>query len=58
MIEEINNLPSLQETVEKYNLSPKKSLGQNFLFDMNITNKILSLQNQGNQNKVKIIGKT
>ncbi|MBP5215010.1 MAG: hypothetical protein J6039_00425 [Alphaproteobacteria bacterium] len=34
-------LPSLRETVEKYELLAKKSLGQNFLLDMNITNKII-----------------
>jgi len=34
-------LPSLRDTVEKYELLAKKSLGQNFLLDMNITNKIV-----------------
>ena len=42
-------LPTLRETVEKYELLAKKSLGQNFLLDMNITEKIirqsLSIQN-------------
>lgn len=42
-------LPTLRETVEKYELLAKKSLGQNFLLDMNITEKIirqsLSMQN-------------
>lgn len=33
-------LPSLKETVEAYDLWPKKSMGQNFLFDLNITDKI------------------
>ena len=56
MIEEINNLPSLQETVEKYNLSPKKSLGQNFLFDMNITNKIARIAGNLEQGSVIEIG--
>lgn len=42
-------LPSLKETVEKYQLLAKKSLGQNFLLDMNITDKIIreSLNLQG-----------
>ncbi len=43
-------LPSLKETVDSYGLLAKKSLGQNFLLDMNITNKIirssLNLQNK------------
>ena len=43
------NLPSLKTTVEAYNLLAKKSLGQNFLLDQNITDKIvrLSLDRQG-----------
>jgi len=32
---------SLRDTVEKYDLLAKKSLGQNFLLDMNITDKII-----------------
>lgn len=40
---------SLRETVEKYGLMAKKSLGQNFLLDQNITDKIIrtSLSKQG-----------
>jgi len=56
MINEINNLPSLQETVEKYDLSPKKSLGQNFLFDMNITNKIARIAGNLEQGSIIEIG--
>lgn len=36
----IKNLPGLRETVEKYGIFTKKSLGQNFLFDLNLTAKI------------------
>lgn len=36
-----SELPSLRETVEKHGLLAKKSLGQNFLLDMNITDKII-----------------
>lgn len=45
----MSELPSLRETVEKYQLLAKKSLGQNFLLDMNITDKIIreSLNLQG-----------
>ena len=39
----MQELPSLKETVEKYQLLAKKSLGQNFLLDMNITDKIIRL---------------
>ncbi len=35
------DLPPLKYVLEKYNLSPKKSLGQNFLLDSNINNKIV-----------------
>ncbi len=35
-----NNLPPLREIVAKYGLSAKKSLGQNFLFDLNLTGRI------------------
>ena len=37
----MNELPSLKETVATYGLLAKKSLGQNFLLDMNITGKII-----------------
>lgn len=45
----INDLPTLRDTVEQYELLAKKSLGQNFLLDMNITDKIIrtSLEAQG-----------
>lgn len=36
-------LASLRETVEKHGLMAQKSLGQNFLLDQNITDKIISL---------------
>lgn len=37
----MTELLSLRETVEKYGLLAKKSLGQNFLLNMNITDKII-----------------
>ncbi|MGU3574845.1 16S rRNA (adenine(1518)-N(6)/adenine(1519)-N(6))-dimethyltransferase RsmA [Brucellaceae bacterium C25G] len=36
----IDNLPPLRQVLENYDLMPKKSLGQNFLFDLNLTSKI------------------
>lgn len=44
----IDNLPSLRETVEVHGLMAKKALGQNFLLDRNITDKIIrtSLERQ------------
>ena len=35
-----DGLPPLREVVEKYDLAAKKSLGQNFLFDLNLTGRI------------------
>lgn len=44
----INQLPSLRLTVEAHDLMAKKALGQNFLLDSNVTDKIVrtSLQTQ------------
>jgi 16S rRNA (adenine1518-N6/adenine1519-N6)-dimethyltransferase len=36
----IDTLPPLREVIEKHGLAAKKSLGQNFLFDLNLTAKI------------------
>ena len=35
-----DGLPPLREVVATYGLDPKKSLGQNFLFDLNLTSRI------------------
>ena len=42
-IKKIIALETLQDTVTRFNLAPKKSLGQNFLFDLNITQKIAKI---------------
>ena len=34
-------LPTIRETLEKNNVNIKRSLGQNFLFDLNLTDKIV-----------------
>ena len=34
------DLPPLREVVRRYGLEPKKALGQNFLFDLNLTGRI------------------
>lgn len=36
----IDNLPPLRDVIEAHKLAPKKSLGQNFLLDLNLTAKI------------------
>ncbi|HWD27273.1 MAG TPA: 16S rRNA (adenine(1518)-N(6)/adenine(1519)-N(6))-dimethyltransferase RsmA [Rhizomicrobium sp.] len=35
-----NNLPPLRDVIAAHGLQPKKSLGQNFLFDLNLTRRI------------------
>jgi 16S rRNA (adenine1518-N6/adenine1519-N6)-dimethyltransferase len=37
---QIDDLPPLREVIRRLNLKPKKSLGQNFLFDLNLTTRI------------------
>ena len=41
--EKIETLPNLRATVDAHDLMAKKALGQNFLLDQNITDKIISL---------------
>ena len=45
----MSELPSLRETVDNHGLMAKKALGQNFLLDQNITDKIIrsSLEARG-----------
>jgi 16S rRNA (adenine1518-N6/adenine1519-N6)-dimethyltransferase len=37
---QIDDLPPLREVMRRHDLTPKKSLGQNFLFDLNLTARI------------------
>ena len=37
---QIDDLPPLREVIRKHELTPKKSLGQNFLHDLNLTARI------------------
>lgn len=41
--EKIKSLPPLRDVIQQFELQPKKSLGQNFLLDLNITDKIVRL---------------
>ena len=36
------DLPLLKNIIKKYDLAPKKSLGQNFILDQNITDNIVT----------------
>lgn len=46
LAEKIASLPSLRTTVDAHGLMAKKTLGQNFLLDQNITDKIIRLSLQ------------
>ena len=37
---QLDDLPPLREVIRRHGLKPKKSLGQNFLFDLNLTARI------------------
>jgi len=41
--DEINKLPSINDTLKEYGFYTKKNLGQNFIFDLNLTDKIVCL---------------
>ena len=38
--DKIDALPPLRDVIKSYGLDAKKSLGQNFLFDLNLTGRI------------------
>ena len=46
-------LPPLRETVERFDITAQKSLGQHFLFDLNLTRRIVSVA--GNLTGVNVI---
>ena len=53
---EINNLPSISNIIKEYNLSAKKKLSQNFLLDLNLTEKIVKICGDIENNDVVEIG--
>ena len=52
----IFQLPPLAVVVEKYNLTPNKSWGQNFIFDLNLTRKIARAANLSSNETIFEIG--
>ncbi len=50
---DLDTLPSLRELVERFDIRAKKSLGQNFLFDQNLTDKIARVP--GNLSNIHVI---
>ena len=56
IIKNINNLPSISQTIKEYNLFAKKKLSQNFILDLNLTNKIINLSDRVKYNTIIEIG--
>ena len=54
--EAIKELPSISKTIKEYNLKAKKKLSQNFILDINLTNKIAKLSDSIKNNTVIEIG--
>jgi len=52
----METLPPLKDVISKHKLSAKKSLGQNFLFDLNLTSKIARYAGNLEQSDVLEIG--
>jgi 16S rRNA (adenine1518-N6/adenine1519-N6)-dimethyltransferase len=52
----MDNLPPLKDIISKYEIRAKKSLGQNFLFDLNLTSKIARYAGNLEQSDVLEIG--
>ena len=52
----INNLPSVSDTIKQYNLFANKKLSQNYILDLNLTNKIVNLSSTIKNNTVIEIG--
>ena len=53
-INQINHLPSVKSLIKENELRPLKKLGQNFIFDLNITNNIAKVANCHNKNIIEI----
>ena len=52
----MDNLPPLKDVISKYEIRAKKSLGQNFLLDLNLTSKIARYAGNLTQSDVLEIG--
>ena len=51
-----DGLPPLRDVIAEWGIDPKKSLGQNFLFDLNLTGKIARAGGDLNEITVVEIG--
>ena len=54
LINQISRLPTVKSIIKENELIPLKKLGQNFIFDLNITNNIAKVANCHNKNIIEI----
>ena len=54
LISQINHLPSVKNLIKENEVRPLKKLGQNFIFDLNITNNIARIANCENKDIIEI----
>ena len=54
LINQISCLPTVKSLIKENELRPLKKLGQNFIFDLNITNNIAKVANCCNKNIIEI----
>ena len=54
LINQIIHLPSVKSLIKEHELRPLKKLGQNFIFDLNITNNIARAANCHNKDIIEI----
>ena len=54
LINQISRLPNVKSLIKENELRPLKKLGQNFIFDLNITNNIAKVANCHNKNVIEI----
>ena len=54
LINQISCLPTVKSLIKENELRPLKKLGQNFIFDLNITNNIAKVANCNNKNIIEI----
>ena len=54
LINQISRLPTVRNLIKENELRPLKKLGQNFIFDLNITNNIAKVANCYNKNIIEI----
>ena len=54
LINQISHLPNVKSLIKENELKPLKKLGQNFIFDLNITNNIAKVANCHNKNIIEI----